>query len=162
MSADGTPTVRRAVPDDLPRIAELTELAYRPWTDMLGYPPFPVTADHAAYVSAGLTWVAEDGNGAIPALIEMELEPGAWGIFNVAVDPAFQGQGLGHLMLDFAERELVSRGFEVITLYTNRKMVRNIELYRRRGYAVTAERENTKRPGHFIVDMEKKLAGSAG
>jgi hypothetical protein len=40
-------------------------------------------------------------------------------------------------------------------------MVRNIELYRRRGYVVTAERENTNRPGHFIVDMEKTLAGQA-
>ncbi|WP_193180107.1 GNAT family N-acetyltransferase [Nisaea sediminum] len=153
------PKVRPAVPGDLRRIAELTELSYRPWAEILGYPPFPVTADHAEYVSAGLTWLAENEDGAIPALIEMELEPGAWGIFNVAVDPAFQGRGLGHLMLDFAEREGISRGFAAITLYTNRKMIRNIELYRRRGYAITAERENPKRPGHFIVDMKKKFAG---
>jgi ribosomal protein S18 acetylase RimI-like enzyme len=153
--------VRPAGRADIPRIAELTELSYRPWTEMLGYPPFPVTADHGDYVAAGLTWVAEDENGTVTALIEMELEEGRWGIFNVAVAPEFQGRGLGHLMLDFAEREGIARGFRTISLYTNRKMVRNIELYRRRGYVVTAERENTKRPGHFIVDMEKTLAGQA-
>lgn len=162
MNAEEDIKVRLAVEADLTRIAELTEIAYRPWTELLGYPPFPVTADHAPYQKAGLTWVAVDMAGHIPALIEMELEPGTWGIFNVAVDPKAQGQGLGHMMLDFVEREGIARGFGAISLYTNQKMTQNMDFYSRRGYAVTAERENLKRPGHFIIDMEKKLSGAAG
>ena len=157
MSAGTDLRIRPATAGDIGRIAELTELAYRPWTELLGYPPFPVTADHGAYVESGLAWVAEPDGGPVCALIEMELDPGIWGIFNVAVDPDAHGRGYGRTMLSFAEREGVARGFDSIRLYTNKRMVRNIELYRHFGYAVTGERENAKRPGHFIVDMEKPL-----
>lgn len=149
--------IRPATTADIDGIAALTERAYRPWTELLGYPPFPVTADHGAYVEAGLSWVGISETGQVCALMEMELDPGIWGIFNVAVDPEAHGRGHGRQMLEFAEREGRARGFKAIRLYTNKKMERNIELYRRFGYAVTGERLNPARPGHVIVDMEKPL-----
>jgi ribosomal protein S18 acetylase RimI-like enzyme len=128
------------------------------WIAEMGFAPMPVDADHGRFIGAELSWVATTEDGSVCAVVEMEPDAGDWTVFNVAVGRLFQGKGLGPYMLAFAERVGAERGHSEIRLYTNRRMTRNIELYRRLGYSITGERTNSKRPGHFIVDMAKKLA----
>jgi len=147
-----------AVPTDEVAIAALTRDAYFPWIAVIGGTPMPVDADHGRFIRAELAWVAMAKDDSVCAVVEMEPDAADWTVFNVAVGPLFQGHGLGPKMLAFAERMGAERGHREIRLYTNRKMTRNIELYRRLGYIVTGERAISMRPGNFIVDMAKKLA----
>ena len=82
-------------------------------------------------------------------------------IFSVAVAPAFQGRKLGIRLLDWAEQKARAAQFDLVKLYTNARMERNIALYSAYGYRETGRRANPKRPGWIVVDMEKRLADEA-
>ena len=57
-------------------------------------------------------------------------------IWSVAVAPGAQGQGLGDSLLELAEEKAEEAGLRELRLYTGEKLARNVEWYRRRGYAV--------------------------
>ena len=40
--------IRLADPDDVPRVKEVTDAAYRPYIERIGVVPAPMEADHAA------------------------------------------------------------------------------------------------------------------
>ena len=50
-------------------------------------------------------------------------------IENVAVDPARQGEGIGRLLLEFAEEAARRAGIDTVVLYTHEKMTENLALY---------------------------------
>ena len=56
---------------------------------------------------------------------------------NVAVAPEAQGQGVGRILLDFAETAARSSGFSELRLYTHQMMHENILLYARLGWTET-------------------------
>ncbi len=73
---------------------------------------------------------------------------------NVAVDPAFHGQGLGRRLMDFAEAAARARGFPVLRLYTNVHMTENFPFYDRLGYAGTGR---VHEDGYERVYFEKTV-----
>ena len=146
-------TLHLATPASLPAILALTESAYAPYLPILGLPPVPMTEDYAPRIERGEVWLLEAA-GQIAGLIVLERHPTHAEIFSVAVDPAFHGQGLGRRLLDFAVAKTREWKLPVLRLYTNAKMERNIEIYRRYGFAETGRRPNPKRPEFTIVDME--------
>lgn len=158
--------MRLAEPGDADAVVELTARAYAPYTEAYGYPPVPVTEDYAPRIGAGEVWLLEE-TGRLVGLIVLEdvpskdgLPPAALQVFSVAIEPEQQGKGLGTRLLGFAEEQVLSRGRDVLTLYTNARMTRNIALYRRLGFEETGRRSNPLRPGWTRVDMEKRLAPS--
>jgi GNAT superfamily N-acetyltransferase len=110
--------------------------------------------DYAARCAAGQAFclIREE---APAALIVLEEKPGHLWIDNVAVEPALKGQGLGRLLMAFAEDEAGRRGFGEIRLLTNALMQSNIALYARLGYAETERRQEK---GRARVYMAKRLA----
>lgn len=54
-------TMSLASPDDLETIATLTAAAYRPYTELFGAPPIPVTEDCAPRIDRGEVWLREIG-----------------------------------------------------------------------------------------------------
>jgi ribosomal protein S18 acetylase RimI-like enzyme len=58
-------------------------------------------------------------------------------IDTLAVLPQHHRQGLGSLLLDFADRETLRLGLKSVNLFTKAAMVNNLEFYRRRGYSET-------------------------
>ena len=56
---------------------------------------------------------------------------------NVALDPAFHGQGLGRALMAFAEDQARARDLAAIRLYTNVKMTENFPFYAKLGYRET-------------------------
>ncbi|MFE0015573.1 GNAT family N-acetyltransferase [Mesorhizobium sp. NPDC059054] len=150
--------LRRATGSDLRAIVALTEQAYAPYTQMLDAPPVPVTEDYAPRIEAGEVWLLEL-SGTLAGLIVLERHSDHIWIFSVAVAPEFQGKKLGIRLLDWAEEKAGEAGVDLVKLYTNARMERNIALYSAYGYRETGRRANPKRPGWTVVDMEKQLAG---
>jgi ribosomal protein S18 acetylase RimI-like enzyme len=146
-----TPRLARA--DEAAAVTALVERAYAPWVAVLGRRPAPMDDDYAPHIAAGEVWVLADeaGIGALCVLIEA---PDHLLLDNVAVDPARQGQGLGRAMIAHAEAMARAREHAELRLFTNELMERNIDLYRRLGFAET---HHATVGGYRRVFMTKRL-----
>jgi ribosomal protein S18 acetylase RimI-like enzyme len=128
--------VRRAGPQDVARLAEIAAAAYAPYVPRIGRQPAPKTADYAAAVAADEVWVAVAGE-VIAGLVVLVPADNHLLLENVAVDPAYQGQGIGARLLEVAEEVAAAAGRTEIRLYTNAAMTENIAYYPRHGYIET-------------------------
>ncbi len=88
----------------------------------------------------------------IPAIDHLLIE-------NVAVAPAFQGNGFGRRLLTNAEHVAATLGYGLIRLYTNKLFTENIELYSRFGYRI--DREEVL-GGRTAVHMSKPVQSIRG
>ncbi|MQA98668.1 MAG: GNAT family N-acetyltransferase, partial [Streptosporangiales bacterium] len=81
------PTLRPAGAADVPGLTALATAAYELYVPRIGHPPAPMTADYAAAVAAGHTWVAEDGGGRVVGLLVLVPYVDHLLLENVAVHP---------------------------------------------------------------------------
>ena len=130
--------IRRAEPIEAAEIKALTRQAYMPWVAVLGREPLPMNADYAAAFKDHRFDVI-DHEGAITALIQTQPRGDSLWIENIAVNPSAQGKGYGRALLNHAEALAVQAGHTMLTLYTNKLMVKNIAIYKARGFVVTGE-----------------------
>jgi ribosomal protein S18 acetylase RimI-like enzyme len=151
MAESGT-NIRLAQLSDLPAILALTATAYRRYLSVLDAPPVPMTEDYSPRIEIGQVWLLE-GSAGTAGLIVLERHTDHAEIFSVAVDPSYHGGGLGRKLLDFAVEKTREWGLSELRLYTNAKMARNIDIYRRYGFRETGRRAHPKRPQFTIVDM---------
>lgn len=145
--------IRRALPPDALAVRELTRAAYAKWVSVIGREPTPMTVDYVARVRDHRIELLHAG-GRLAALIELVPEADHLLIENVAVLPAFQGQGHGRQLLAHAEAVAASLGLSVMRLYTNPLFAGNVQLYGRLDYQVDRE-EPFK--GGVTVHMSKQL-----
>ena len=146
--------LRRAVAADAPAIRALARLAYAKWVPIAGREPLPMRADYEAAVrDHRIDLLYREGD--LAALIETVVETDHLLIENVAVSPAFQGRGLGRLLLAHAEQIAVASGYAEVRLYTNKLFAANITLYQRLGYRIDREESLN---GGTAVRMSKRLA----
>jgi ribosomal protein S18 acetylase RimI-like enzyme len=125
--------IRQAKPADLVQIKACAAAAYTCYVERIGKKPAPMIADFAAAIEAETLY-----------LIEAEAQICGFVVFyacndylhleNVAVDPRFQGLGLGMQLIEFVEQQARVGGYGSIELYTNVKMTENLGLYPRLGY----------------------------
>jgi ribosomal protein S18 acetylase RimI-like enzyme len=130
--------MRRTVADDAAAMAGIAGRAYQPYlARMGGQRPGPLDADYAAAAGGAESWSALAQDGRLAGFVV--LVPGADGLLleNVAVDPAYQGRGLGRLLLDLAEGRARALGLPSIWLYTHVTMTENQRIYEARGYVET-------------------------
>lgn len=131
--------IRRATPADVATIVELVQRAYGHYVARIGVRPRPMDADYAELVAAHRVWVAVDATiivGTIVLIAEQDhLEVG-----NVAVDPQYQGNGVGRALLAFAEDEARRGGAHEVRLFTHAAMTENRAYYPRLGYVQTDRR----------------------
>ena len=76
-------------------------------------------------------------------------------VYSIAVTPKYQGRGYGRELLVFADQQAIAAGLTEVRLYTNRRMVQNVRLYRNSGYVEIGARPHPSRPGEVLVDMAK-------
>ena len=153
---DGIGGLRRAVVSDAPAIRALTRLAYAKWVPIAGREPLPMRADYEAAIrDHRIDLLYREGD--LAALIETIAETDHLLIENVAVSPAFQGQGLGRTLLAHAELLAAASGYAEVRLYTNKLFAANITLYQRLGYRIDREESLN---GGTAVHMSKRLAQS--
>jgi GNAT superfamily N-acetyltransferase len=129
--------IRAAVPSDVNDVRAIVDAAYRLYIPRIGQAPGPMLDDYAKRIADGQVWVLVGASG-IAGILVLEESPKGFMLDNIAVAPHRRGEGLGRLLLEFAEAEAVRRGWRDIRLYTNALMTENIELYRRIGYFETA------------------------
>jgi ribosomal protein S18 acetylase RimI-like enzyme len=151
---EAIPGLRRAVAGDAPAIRALTRLAYAKWVPVTGREPLPMRADFEAAVrDHRIDLLYRDGE--LAALIETVAEADHLLIENVAVSPAFQGHGLGRLLMAHAERLAAAAGYLEVRLYTNKLFAANVSLYQRLGYRIDREEALN---GGTAVHMSKALS----
>ncbi len=146
-------SLRAATAADVDAVRALTREAYAKWVPVIGRVPMPMKADYAAAVANHRIDLLHR-DGVLAALIEMIPKEDHLLIENVAVSPAFQGQGLGRKLLTHAEQVTVALGHREVRLYTNKLFAENVVLYQRFGYAI--DREETW-SGGVTVYMSKAI-----
>lgn len=99
--------------------------------------PGPMSADYAAVIASTETWVVYD-DGELIGLLVLSPRVDHLVVDNVAVDPAYQGQGVGRRLLSLAEERAGELGRAQVRLFTHVTMVENQRLYERVGYVETA------------------------
>jgi GNAT superfamily N-acetyltransferase len=144
---------RPARSEDAPALRDLVRAAYAKYIARLGREPAPMLDDYGARIAAGQAWVLEEGDALVGALI-LENEPDGLMLYNIAVAPTAQGQGVGRRLIAFTEAEARRRGYALLRLYTNELMVENVAMYPRLGFTET---HRGSAAGHRRVYFEKRL-----
>lgn len=145
--------IRPAVAADVPAIARIVHDAYVKYVARIGREPGPMLDDYAARVAAGEVSVCVEADRIVGVLV---LLPAAGYLLldNIAVEPAWQGRGVGRMLLDFADAEARRRGYAELRLYTHALMHENQALYTRLGWQEYARGEQN---GFQRVFMRKGL-----
>jgi len=125
--------IRKAIHTDLDRVRAIAVAAYTRYVDRIGKRPAPMVADFTASIEAGTLSVIEL-DGRVCGFVVFYGCNDYLHLENVAVDPRFQGLGLGRQLIDYVEQQARSGGYDSIQLYTNAKMTENLRLYPRLGY----------------------------
>ena len=146
--------IRQATAGQAEAVAALVERAYARWVPVIGRRPAPMDDDYAARCAAGQVFCAMDGD-ALAGLVVIADAPDHLWLDNLAVDPAWQGRGIGSALLAFVEAEAACRGLPEVRLCTNQRMGANIALYARKSYAEAARQEED---GFRRVYMAKQVA----
>lgn len=144
---------RQAGPSDASHVTELVDAAYRHYVERIGMRPGPMTDDYDEVIRDHHVTVAER-DAAIVGVIVLRVADEGFLIDNVAIHPSHQGRGLGRALLELAEAEAHSAGFDSVYLYTHEKMTENLALYSRIGYVEYGRRAQG---GFARVYMRKRL-----
>ncbi len=152
---------RDAVAADRPRLIALINAAFSVETFFEG-----TRTDEerlTAMMAKGDILLAEDGDGRLLASVYMERRGARGYLGMLAVDPARQGAGLGHRMVEAAEERFREQGCEGVDITVLSLRPELLPIYRRFGYVETGSEEfrpsQPLRPGvecHCVV-MSKEL-----
>lgn len=132
------PTIRPGRDSDGPALIALI------WACWSAYPGIKMDVDAempelhalASYYGThgGAVWVAEI-HGTISGMIATQLQADhIWEICRVYVDPTQHGSGLGHILLEHAERHAIAAGADRLTLYTDTRFDRAHRFYEKHSY----------------------------
>ena len=87
------------------------------------------------------------------------LTDGVYDLYWIVVDPASQGKGFGHRLLDFVEKDAVRRGGRMLLIETSSQQTYDatIRFYQRSGYELAARIKNFYRVGDDKLVFSKEL-----
>jgi ribosomal protein S18 acetylase RimI-like enzyme len=135
--------IREATPEDSDILKNCMVSAYAIYQDRMGgarLPPMDV--DYLSEIKNYPTWVIESEGIILGGLI-MAFENDQASIANIAVNPKFQGQGIGGELMRFAESKARESDFSELLLATHVLLDENISLYRHLGWEETG-RDDTR------------------
>jgi ribosomal protein S18 acetylase RimI-like enzyme len=150
--------IRQAQLSDAETVQRISADAYTAaYLAVIGAVPAPATEDYRSHIKRGAVWMAEV-RGEPRGVIVLSEKPGYVLIYSVAVTPEHQGKGYAKALLSFADRQALAIGARAVRLFTNRRMKRNLSLYRRCGFREIGARPHPSRAGEVLIDMEKRIA----
>jgi len=150
---EATRKIRQAKPEDASSLKNCMESAYATYQQrMNGERLPPMDVDYLSEIKNYPTWVV-DQDGEIAGGLIMVFENNLASIANIAVDPNFQGQGIGGELMKFAESKAREKQFLELKLATHVLLEENISLYQHLGWVETG-RDEAK------VFMKKSLNSS--
>lgn len=119
----------------------------------MGREPAPLHADYEALIAQGVVYVLANEEEVRGVLVMMSWERSLL-VENVAVDPRFQGQGLGQVLMAFVEQQGRKEQLDEIRLYTNEVMTENLRFYHKLGFEEDGRRVED---GYHRVFLRKGL-----
>jgi GNAT superfamily N-acetyltransferase len=128
--------IRGASAHDVERLQSIARAAYGKYVARIGRKPAPMLADFDAEIAANHVAVVEVAELAAGYIIAWP-ERDCYFIDNIAIDPAWQGQGLGRRLLDYAVLKAKQLRLPAIRLYTNVAMTENLTMYAHLGFSET-------------------------
>ncbi len=150
--------LRPARIEDATGIRTLVRSAYALYLDRMERKPAPLLADYPALIGNQAVTVAEV-DGKLAGMLVCYRRDDALHVENVAVDPVFQGRGVGGLLMDHAENLARSGNLSRVELYTNEMMTENIDFYEARGYII---RERAEQDGYarifFVLKLDARVS----
>jgi ribosomal protein S18 acetylase RimI-like enzyme len=121
--------IREAVPEDAIELKKCMASAYITYQVRLGGVRLPpIDADYLSEIKNYPTWIVETPSGVVGGLIMM-FENNQASIANIAIDPAYQGRGIGGALMKFAESRAIEKGYSELQLATHVLLNENISLY---------------------------------
>jgi ribosomal protein S18 acetylase RimI-like enzyme len=108
--------IRAAQVGDVPALEDIVERAYSVYVERIARRPGPMDDDYGLLVRSAEAdvFVAESIDRALRGLIVLEVASDHVLIANVAVDPDFQGKGIGRALLAYAEEFAAGRGLDEV------------------------------------------------
>jgi len=129
--------IREAIPQDSDSLKVCMQSAYAAYRERMGAVRLPpMDADYLSEINNYPTWVVESEGVILGGLI-MVFENGQASIANIAVDPRFQGQGVGGALMRFAQSKAKEYSFSELHLATHVLLTENLSLYRHLGWEET-------------------------
>lgn len=142
--------LRRAGMDDRGALEALQRAAYAANARIIGRTPIPMEWDYGAVLRDWEVWLA-DQDGVLAGALILDLRPDDLYIENLSVAPAAQGAGLGNRLLAAAEIRAGQLGRDTLRLLTNALLVRNVDWYARKGFAIERiDDDSSRRITHMV------------
>ncbi len=132
--------IRLATADDLTNIQTCARAAYAIYVDRMGLEPAPMNADFASQIEQGQIQ-AVYCESAFAGYVVFYSEGDHIHLENVAVVPAYTGEGIGKKLLAYIEQAARDQGLAAVELYTNEAMTENLNMYPKLGYVETERRQ---------------------
>lgn len=145
--------VRQAQVADHCAVVACVRAAYAKYLTRMNREPAPLHADYEALIARGVVYVLTNGVE-VQGVLVMELQDSSLFVENVAVDPRVQGQGLGQVLMAFAEQQARTAQLHEIRLYTNERMAENLRFYQKLGFEEECRRVQD---GYDRVFLRKAL-----
>jgi len=142
---------RKASREDVLNIQTLVTNAYQPYISRIGKLPGPMFADYDQLIKDDCVWVLQIDD-VVAGVLVLLPQNGYLLLDNVAVDPRFQGRGIGKRLIDQAERIAADLRFLELRLYTNVAMTENLTFYSGLGFVET---HRAVQDGYSRVFMRK-------
>ena len=153
--------IRAAGAGDVPRIVRLLNAAFAMERAFIDRDRTSV-AEIADHLNTGLFFVVDAGEGTLAACMYLAQRGDRMYLGMLAVSPAYQGRGLGRLMMAAAERHAVSLGCHAIDIRIVDRRTELPPFYRALGFVDDGtepfEDPLLTKPAHF-VRMTKAVVG---
>lgn len=95
-----------------------------------------MAADYDADIAAGRAVVIEAERKLCGYMVSWP-DGDAYFIENIAIEPRYQGNGLGRRLIDHAVAQAKCAGLTALSLYTNEAMTENLAMYAHVGFVET-------------------------
>jgi len=142
--------IRKASLDDAYGLKLSMDFAYAPYKErMNGLRLPPMDSDYEFEIQHFPTWVL-DFEGQIAGGLIMVFEKSYATIANIAIHPAYQGEGLGGSLMKFAEKAAKDKKYTQLRLATHVLLHENIALYLHLGW------QEISRNAHKVM-MKKEI-----
>lgn len=145
--------IRQAQMEDQQVVVACVRAAYSKYLVRMDREPAPLHADYGALIVQGVVYVLED-EASIRGVLVLMSQPNSLFVENVAIDPRFQGQGLGRVLMAFVEQQARDEQLQEIRLYTNERMTENLRFYQKLGFEEEGRRIQD---GYHRVFLRKRL-----
>ena len=129
--------IRAATPNDCDGLGLCMQAAYAVYQNRMGgarLPPMDV--DYRAEIENYPCWVVDAGQAIVGGLV-MSFADDRATLANIAIDPGWQGKGIGGALMRQAERAARERGHAELHLATHVLLEENLSLYRHLGWRET-------------------------